>query len=102
MSDLNIPATILQQLGGRRFVAMTGAKNFGTTGERTLTFRLPANVARSNINHVAIRLTPADLYEVTFSNLRGMTFTIVQCYDNVYATGLRDLFTLATGLDTHL
>ncbi|HFN7312713.1 TPA: hypothetical protein ACHGUK_004268 [Escherichia coli] len=43
-----VATEILNQLGGNRFIAMTGAKNFtcfDENGESGLCFRLPSNFA---------------------------------------------------------
>jgi hypothetical protein len=93
---------ILQQLGGNRFLAMTGAKNLVGT-EDSLLFRLPRNEKR--INHVRVRLTPADTYTVTFWNIgrgRDLSMEIIEEAENIYADNLQSLFTSATGLETHL
>ena len=99
--DLDVANTILQQLGGSKFLAMTGAKNLGHT-TKSLQFRLPANFASGGINYVKITLNGRDLYDVGFGKLRGLKYTIVKIDKNIYADMLRDLFTQRTGLDTSL
>jgi hypothetical protein len=94
---MTIAQTILEQLGGRRFVVMTGAKDFvATTGG--LRFRLPCRKA----NVVEITLTPADEYNMCFSLLRAGKIKTVCKYDGVYCDQLQSLFTKATGLYTQL
>lgn len=97
--------TILQQLGGRRFVMMTGAKNF-VGGNDTLTFMLPgtAHFVKNKARYVRISLTPADLYRVEFLRKKRGTLDLVTIseHDQVYAEDLQPLFTRETGLDTHL
>lgn len=93
-----IATTILQQLGGGRFLAMTGAKNliFGEAGE--LSFRLPIG----RWNHVKIELTPMDVYSVTFSKLgrrSGVpTVTATQTCNDVYCDDLQYIVSKCTGL----
>lgn len=92
--------TILEQLGGRRFCGMTGAKQLtaGREGLGSLTMRLPSNLTTGRITHLRVTLTPADLYKVeTFK--RG-AFTVVA--DDVYCDQLVTVFEEATGLLTHL
>ncbi len=101
MADMTVANTIFKQLGGNRFNVMTGAKNLIASAD-ALSFRLPSNFAQKGINAVRIRLTPADTYEVTFSNIRGTKVTVVSTFDDVYADSLRTLFTSETGLDTSL
>jgi len=96
-----IAMTILAQLGGNRFTAMTGAKQFGDTGNG-LSFRLPSNFATKGINHVKIELNDLDLYDITFTKIRGMKVTVIAEASGIYCDMLRDVFTKATGLDTSL
>lgn len=63
MTDLTVAKTILAQLGGERFVMMTGATNF-VGGADSLTFKVGSNPKR--VTHVRVTLTPDDLYDVTF------------------------------------
>lgn len=93
--------TILEQLGGNRFVAMTGAKDF-VLGHDSLQFKLPGNLTRDKSNKMRITLTPADLYTVETFRLRGADCKECSREDRVYAENLRDVFTSITGLDTHL
>jgi hypothetical protein len=70
-SDMTVACVILHQLGGQRFVAMTGAK-FLLAHESALSFHLPSNFAKNGINRVRIDLAPTDLYDVTFQRARGL------------------------------
>jgi hypothetical protein len=94
---MTIARTILEQLGGGRFVAMTGARAFVSTG-KGLRFRLPCRKA----NVVEITLTPSDEYDMRFWLLRGDNVKEVKRFEGVYFDQLQDLFTEATGLYTHL
>lgn len=97
---MTVANTILEQLGGRRFIAMTGAKDF--LGDKDLlAFRLPRG-ARGGINKVRITLTPADLYDVQFYKMGSKSFTLLAQADNVDAAQLRQVFTRHTGLETSL
>ena len=104
METKQIAETILQQLGGNQFVAMTGAKNFGyevrKNGNPSLSFKIGKNSA--NINHVRIELNSMDLYEIEFIKVRKLIPTIVKKYSGVYDDMLQTLFTNTTGLYTHL
>jgi hypothetical protein len=92
---------ILAQLGGNKFLAMTGAKGLIASGD-ALTFRLPAKFARDGINFVRIVLDASDTYSITFSKFRGMKITDVATREMVYADQLRSVFTSVTGLDVAL
>ncbi|AOR22152.1 hypothetical protein ED082_RS49410 [Escherichia coli] len=100
-----VATEILNQLGGNRFIAMTGAKNFACfdeNGESGLCFRLPSNFAMKGINLVKIKLTFSDTYLVTFSRVRGATVKEISKFDNIYCDQLECLFNEQTGLATRL
>lgn len=68
-----VATEILNQLGGNRFIAMTGAKNFACfdeNGECGLCFRLSSKFAMKGIHLVKIKLTFSDIYLVTFAYYR--------------------------------
>lgn len=99
---MEVANTILQQLGGRRFGIMTGAKNFIAT-EDGLSFRLPSNFASKGINAVRVDLIKcSDTYLLTFIKVRGTKITIVEMVTNVYCDQLQEIFTAQTGLQTRL
>jgi hypothetical protein len=98
---MNSAEIILNQLGGGRFIAMTGAKMF-TCSVDTLNFRLPANFANKGINHVSIKIDASDTYSVRFGKVRGLNFSVIAEHDNVYAENLCSTFTSVTGLDTRI
>ena len=84
------------QLGGVKFKAMTGAKNFSTNGI-DLRFTLPRIC--NKIKFVKITLNKNDLYDVGFYNFR---FDAIVELSDVFGTDLQTVFTRYTGLDTHL
>ena len=91
--------TILQQLGGRRFATLTGAKNFTCNGnEPSLSFRLSANMTKSRINHVKVYLNGSDFYDVTFTAIHGSKVKEIYKAEDVCAENLLDLFEDKTGL----
>lgn len=94
-----VAQTILAQLGGKKFIAMTGASAF-IGGVTTLKFKIPK--AKSGINVVSITLTPADEYTVEFFKMRGLDWTLIHKAEGQHAEDLQPLFTRHTGLDTHL
>ena len=94
-------SVILQQLGGNKFVMMTGAKNLmKSNGGKTLSFRLPK--ALGGINYVKITLDASDTYTVEFGRVSGTTYTVKKEFANVYADQLQNIFTKTTGLYTKL
>jgi len=100
---MTIPNTILQQLGGSRFLAMTGARDLVADGA-ALQFKLPRGFARDGINFVRIELGADDLYTLTLSRYSAARLELRQIalHGGVYADRLRAIFTEATGLDTSL
>jgi hypothetical protein len=94
---------ILMQLGGGKFKAMTGAKNFLTNGN-DLSFSLPGSggFCKNGINRVNIELTPADTYNVKFYRLRGSKLVTISEHTDIYEDGLREMFERETGLATSM
>lgn len=109
--DRNVPKTILDQLGGNKFVAMTGAKNFVGDG-RTLRMTLPRNA--SPANRLYITLNGLDLYDMRFFRQTGgkfsmktMEFTPIKethekVYHNLCCDQLCEIFEAHTHMYTHL
>lgn len=104
MSNREIARTILAQLGGNRFVAMTGAKNF-IACEQGLYFTLP-RFAGVKINRVRVTLTPADTYTVEFFRFHRVNRMdrqdLIAKVEDVYCDTLAATFEEATGLATSL
>jgi hypothetical protein len=97
-----IAKTILEQLGGSKFIAMTGAKSFITDGNG-LQFKLPSRFARGGTNFVRITLEPSDLYKMEFFLYRkNRDLEMVDVMTGVYCDQLQTIFTGATGLDVSL
>lgn len=94
-----IAPTILAQLGGGRFLAMTGAK--GLLGlPNGLAFQIGRNATRAN--RVRVTLDASDTYTITTSRYAKLNVTPVAKLEGVYAEDLQRAFTDLTGLDTHL
>lgn len=98
-----VAATILEQLGGNKFRAMTGAHSFmsDTNGNGSLTFKYPH---RKGFSHSAVKITlnGSDLYDMEFIDMnRKMEFTR-KTIENVYDDQLQSVFTSETGLVTRL
>ncbi|WP_147307472.1 hypothetical protein [Mesorhizobium denitrificans] len=99
-----VPQTILAQLGGNRFTAMTGAYSFAGSAD-TLSFRIPQS-NKGRFGGVRITLTPADLYDVHFVRLTrdetGFLATETITHEGIFADGLSEIITEETGLATTL
>ena len=100
--NMTVANTIVAQLGGGRFIAMTGAKTF-VGGPNFLQFKLP-RCGRDRINSVRIELNSLDLYDVIFHRIgrRGMDVTMVNTWASVSADMLTACIRTETGLATSL
>lgn len=108
---MNVANTILQQLGGNKFIVMTGSKNFLSDGN-TLRMHLAKNMSKAN--RLEITLDPDDTYTMRFYkytagrlNTKTFSFTedkITEVYtiDGIYFDMLQEIFTNVTGMYTHL
>ena len=90
---------ILEQLGGNKFIVMTGCKNF-VASNNSLSMQLSRNMSKAT--HMTVTLTSLDLYDVKFVSCRNYSINTVKEYTGVYADMLQSIFTDVTGLDTHL
>jgi hypothetical protein len=101
---MSVAEIILEQLGGKRFIVMTGARNF-VGSDNSLKFRLPNN-AKDGINTVEITLEPSDTYKVRFLRVgdRRTNFRVTEksVHEDIYNDVLVELFERKTGLYTHL
>lgn len=100
-TQMNVPETIYQQLGGQRFAALTGTRKLvGYTNGLTMT--LAKN--ESGANRLAITLTPNDTYVMRFFKYSpySETMTEIELFEDVYCDQLQDLFEHVTGFDLSL
>ena len=93
--------TILHQLGGHRFIAMTGAKNF-SSADRGLSFSLSSTSTKNKCNFVNVELLPNDSYTIEFGKLVKFQYKQLTSFSGVYFDNLVRLFESETGLYTKL
>ncbi|UYZ65297.1 hypothetical protein [Hymenobacter weizhouensis] len=99
---------ILLQLGGRRFLAMTGADQLLAAGRTPTNPWLRMNLRRNEagVNRLKVTLMPTDTYTVEFYHQQLVdceaVITRKQTFDLVYGEDLTGLFTSVTGYATHL
>lgn len=98
-TDMTVANTIREQLGGKRFDVMTGAKMY-TGSDRALNFQIGRNA--KGVTHVCIELNALDLYDVQFFAVRGTSVKTKGAAFSVPAESLRATFTENTGLYTSL
>jgi hypothetical protein len=95
---MEIATTILNQLGGKRFIVMTGSKNFVTTEKGGLLMKLSRNA--SGAQYLKIELNGSDLYEMNFFSVRGIDIKQKAEFSGVYCDQLTNIFESVTGLYT--
>ena len=93
--DKRQAAETLKQLGGNKFIMMTGAKNFGF-GKDGLSFKIGRNAKA--VNYVVIDLNGKDLYDIKFQ--KGTR--VLKKVNDVYGDQLQKMFTKYTGMYTSL
>ena len=92
--------TLLNQLGGNRFKAMVGAKDFGI-GSDGLHFKIGRNA--KSISHVVIDLDRGkDLYDIKFLRVRAGKIKVVKKLKGIYADQLGEIFKRYTGMNVRL
>lgn len=95
-----IADTILKQLGGGRFIAMTGAKNLAFASNPPGLHMSIGRGAKSGIKYLRVNYDRgSDTYTMKFLNNSGGT---VREQSFVHADQLRRVFTSTTGFDTSL
>ena len=99
-----IAKTILEQIGGRRFAAMTGSKDFTDMGNG-LRMSLARNKTSANRLDI-IYDGGADLYNMRFyrKTFSKKTFECrtkdIAVHEGIYFDMLEEMFTMVTGLYT--
>ncbi len=92
---------VLKQLGGNRFIAMTGAKNFvRDDNKQTIVFKIGRN--NKQVNHVRITLNVMDTYDMEFLWCSVKGVKLKSSSEGVYNDMLQSIFTEHTGLNTSL
>lgn len=104
MTD-TVATIILQQLGGRAFLRMTGAKNLLDGGDH-LQMDVPCGRTQfgKRVNKIRVTLAADDTYTVTafFYSRARFTCDEISKSGGVYVENLREVFTRMTGLETQL
>jgi hypothetical protein len=108
---MRVADIILEQLGGNKFLVMTGAKNLLADGN-TLRMSLPKNM--SGANKLEITLDATDTYTMRFYkytagrlNKKTWSWTEdkvkeIKLLSGVYCDMLQSIFTEVTGMYTRL
>jgi len=96
---MEVANTILQQLGGNKFLVMTGSKNL-RAGKNKLVMDLTRN--KLGAKFLTIELDAMDTYTMTFQSMRKWEIKTKAEIKGVYCDQLQSIFTQQTGLYTHL
>ena len=96
--DKRQAGVMLKQLGGNKFIMMTGAKNFAV-GPKGAGFKIGRN--SKNVNFVRIDLKN-DLYDMEFFQVRAGKMKLKSKVKQIFADQLQDQFTKHTGMYTSL
>ena len=99
--QIEIANTIISQLGGRKFIVMTGAKDIFAHPDG-VSFKIPGTMTKQHINYLKIALDPNDTYTMCFHRIRGTRAIPIAEHSMVYHDQLQSIFTAETGLDTRL
>lgn len=101
-----VAKTILQQIGGRRFIAMTGSKNFIDLGNG---LKMDITRNKTSANRLEIILDKGtDTYTMKFyrHTFSKKTFKVstkeIALHEGIYCDMLEEMFTSTTGLYTRL
>ena len=92
---MTTPATILNQLGGNKFIAMTGATCY-SDGNTLISKFKGSKVA----NIMYVTLNENDTYDVKFCKFRGLDVKTIKEVTGAYAEMLKPIFEGTTGLKT--
>jgi hypothetical protein len=103
---------ILSQLGGRKFLAMTGSKNlfFGQETKNSFNecayLRMDLTRNSGNVNRLQITVDANDTYTMRFYNFKMVGVQVKvsneRIIEGVYCNMLQDVFTSVTGLYTSM
>jgi len=110
---------ILQQIGGNKFLVMTGSKvkyyGYDNNGYVYLMFKLTKN--QSKAQFLKIQLNGKDLYNMEFTRIKKTlnkeysalgiriydeAIEIIKTYEDIYCDQLQEIFTDITGMYTRL
>ena len=97
--DRKKAAIILKQIGGNRFIAMTGAKGFAFS-DKYMSFKIGRN--SKGINFVRIGHNAKDLYDMEFGFVSTKGIKVKKKVKDVYADMLGQMFKKHTGMNVRL
>ncbi|BAV39357.1 hypothetical protein BPT24_237 [Tenacibaculum phage pT24] len=94
--------TILEQLGGNKFLTMTGVTNL-IKSDKDLYLSMKLRRNKSKAQYLKITLNANDTYTMEFSKFnKQFDKTVVSLHENVYCDMLTKIFEDVTGFYTKL
>jgi hypothetical protein len=99
MDEMYVAVTILEQLGGNKFITMTGAKCW-TYDETSITFKIGRNSGK--VQFFKVTLNALDLYDLEFYKHIKDEKRMIEEVKGVFNDQLQEIFNRVTGMDTHL
>ena len=96
MNHVQIANTILEQLGGRKFRMMVGAKYLTAVKEGGLLFRYMGG------GYCKIILNSSDYYDVQFLKIRKLKIKVTREAKDIDCDRLAPFFREVTGLETRM
>lgn len=100
-TDKTVAIEILKQLGGNKFLVMTGAKNL-TCDNNSMGFMLSSRITKNKSSFVKITLNVMDTYDIEFKSIRNFEVKEISKIEGVYNDQLVAIFEKETGLATSL
>ena len=97
VTNTDIANEILGFLGGKRFIAMTGAKYLTATANNTLQFKI---AGKNKGNKIRITQNDDETYTMIYFKITKTKSIILNQKENIFHEQLQDAFTEMTGLDT--
>lgn len=99
---MSVAQEILNQLGGNKFIVMTGAKNLVDCGNG-LAVKFPrVKTEAGQVNYMKVKLNGMDLYDVEYGYIRGANYKVQTESNGLYNDMLVKDFENTTGLYTRL
>jgi len=96
-TDKTVAVEILKQLGGGKFLAMTGAKNLTCT-DYSMGFQISSRMTKDSISHVKIILNSMDTYDIEYIAIRGTKIKHIDKFKGAYCDMLADVVSSRLGL----
>lgn len=96
---MQVAQIILNQLGGNKFLAMTGASHL-SADDKSLHMKIGRNAKK--VTHCSITLNNQDTYDVAFFKCGKTKSDKIAEYQDIYAESLTTVFEDVTGLRTSL